>query len=138
MPERIVPMEQLLAAREVVSGQVHRTPMLSSATAASVIVASGGPPIADGRLYVKAENLQVTGSFKPRGMLNRVTALSPAERERGIVTFSAGNAAQGYAWAARTVGVHAVVVMPVGAVQSKVEACRGYGAEVVLHGTHID
>jgi threonine dehydratase len=137
MPERIVPMEQLLAAREVVAGQVHRTPMLSSATAAREIVAGGGPPIADGRLYVKAENLQVTGSFKPRGMLNRVTALSPEERERGIVTFSAGNAAQGYAWAARAVGVHAVVVMPVAAVPSKVEACRGYGAEVVLHGTHV-
>jgi threonine dehydratase len=137
MPERIVSREQIEAAREVVSGRVHRTPMLSSATAAAIIARNGGPQLADDRLYVKAEQLQLTGSFKPRGALNRVLALSSEERDRGIVTFSAGNASQGFAWAAREAGVPAVVVMPIGAVPSKVEACRGYGAEAILHGTHV-
>jgi threonine dehydratase len=137
MPERIVSLERILSARETLSGRVHRTPMLGSATAAGLIGRNGGPRLADDRLYVKAEHLQLTGSFKPRGALNRIEALSPADRERGIVTFSAGNASQGFAWAARTAGVHAVVVMPVGAVRSKVEACIDYGAEVVLHGTHV-
>jgi threonine dehydratase len=137
MPERIVSLERILAARELVSGRVHRTPMMSSNTAASTIGRNGGPHLADDRLYVKAEHLQLTGSFKPRGALARILALSPQERERGVVTFSAGNAAQGFAWAGRETGVSAVVVMPLAAVPSKVDACRGYGAEVVLHGTHV-
>lgn len=138
MPDpTIVPLERIQAARETLSGRVHRTPMLGSATAATIVGRNGGPRLADDRLYVKAEHLQLTGSFKPRGAVNRVAALTTAERERGIVTISAGNAAQGYAWAARSAGVHAVVVMPVGAVPSKVDACRGYGAEVILHGAHV-
>jgi threonine dehydratase len=137
MPERIVTLERILAAHEAVSGRIHRTPMLSSATAASIVARNGGPRLAEDRLYLKAEHLQLTGSFKPRGALARILALSPGERERGIVTFSAGNASQGFAWAGRKTGVRAVVVMPEAAVPSKVEACRGYGAEVVLHGTHV-
>ncbi len=137
MPERIVSLEQIRAARELVSGRVHRTPLQSSATAAEIVGRMGGPHLADDRLYLKAEQLQLTGSFKPRGALARVLALSPGERERGIVTFSAGNAAQGFAWAGRETAVHAVVVMPVAAVPSKVEACRSYGAEVVLLGIHV-
>jgi threonine dehydratase len=91
----------------------------------------------DGRLYVKAEHLQKTGSFKPRGMFTKVASLTPHERRAGIITVSAGNAGQAYAWAGREAGVHAVVVMPEAAVQTKIEACLGYGAEVVLHGTHV-
>jgi threonine dehydratase len=134
---RIVDLDRILAARPIVAERVHRTPMLTSATAARMVVASGGPPIADGRVYIKAEHLQFTGSFKPRGMTARVAALSPEERRRGIVTLSAGNAAQAYAWAGASAGVHAVVVMPAAAVRSKVDACLGYGAEVVLHGANI-
>ena len=89
------------------------------------------------RIHVKAEHLQVTGSFKPRGMTNKVASLTPEQRARGIVTLSAGNAAQAYAWAGRAAGVHATVVMPAKAVRSKVDACLGYGAEVVLHGAHV-
>ena len=133
----VVPLPRILAAREVVAPRVHRTPMLSSATAAGMLAASGGPAVAGGRIHLKAEHLQVTGSFKPRGMTYRLATLSPEQRERGIVTVSAGNAAQAYAWAGRAAGVHAVVVMPEAAVRSKVEACRGYGAEVVVHGTHV-
>lgn len=135
--ERIVPLERIVAARAALQGRVHRTPMLSSATAAAMIAASSGVRIADDRLFVKAEHLQKTGSFKVRATTTKVAALSRAERERGIITLSAGNAAQAYAWAAREADVHATVVMPAAAVRSKVEASLGYGAEVVLHGAHV-
>ncbi|MBF6604045.1 MAG: threonine/serine dehydratase [Chloroflexi bacterium] len=133
----MVPFEAILAAREVIAGRVHRTPILSSATAARVVLAAGGPAVVGGTIHVKAEHLQVTGSFKPRGMTNKVASLSSDERRRGIVTLSAGNAAQAYAWAGREAGVRATVVMPERAVRSKVDACLGYGAEVVLHGADI-
>jgi threonine dehydratase len=137
MPDHLVSLDAILAAREVVAGHVHRTPMLSSATAARVVARAGGPEVRDARIHLKAEHLQVTGSFKPRGMTNKVASLTADERNRGIVTLSAGNAAQAYAWAGREAGVHATVVMPEKAVRSKVEACIGYGAEVVLHGAHV-
>jgi len=126
-----------VAARAALEGPVHRTPLLSSAAAASMIAAGSGIRIADDRLYVKGEHLQKTGSFKVRATRTKVASLSAGERKGGIVTFSAGNAAQAYAWAARDAGVHATVVMPEAAVRSKVEACLGYGAEVVLHGAHV-
>ena len=125
------------AAREALGTRIHHTPMLSSATAADRIEERTGIRIADGRLYLKAENLQKTGSFKPRAALTRIASLTPDERRRGAITLSAGNAGQAYAWAGREAGVPITVVMPAGAVQSKVDACRGYGAEVVLHGAHV-
>ncbi len=96
--------------------------------------AATGVRLADGRLYLKAEHLQKTGSFKPRAALARISSLTPDERRRGAITVSAGNAGQAYAWAAREAGVPVTVVMPEAAVSSKVAACRSYGAEVVLHG----
>jgi threonine dehydratase len=70
-------------------------------------------------------------------MSAKVASLSPEQRAAGIITLSAGNAAQAYAWAGAAQGVHTVVVMPAHAVRSKVEACLGYGAEVVLYGEHV-
>ncbi|MEO8228126.1 MAG: threonine/serine dehydratase [Chloroflexota bacterium] len=137
MPDQIVPLERILAAREVVAARVHRTPMLSSRTAARLVAATAGVAFAGDRLFVKAEHLQKTGSFKPRGMTAKVASLSPEQRRAGIVTLSAGNAGQAYAWAGGQAGVPTVVVMPAAAVRSKVEACLGYGAEVVLHGAHV-
>src|SRR6266540_1419293 len=137
MTERIVSLQRIVEARERLAGRVHRTPILASQTAATVVRASRGVAIADGRLYLKAEHLQKAGSFKVRGTMEKVATLDDDQRRAGIITMSAGNAGQGYAWAARDAGVRAVVVMPAGAVRSKVEACRGYGAEVVLHGEHI-
>lgn len=90
------------------------------------------------KLALKAELLQKTGSFKPRGALNRLLTTSRADLERGLVTVSAGNHAQGLAWAARVVGCRCTVVMPEDAPASKVAAARAYGAEVVLHGTVSD
>ncbi|HEX8939319.1 MAG TPA: threonine/serine dehydratase [Candidatus Limnocylindrales bacterium] len=136
-PDHVVPLDRILAAREQLAGRVDRTPLLRSSTAARVVEAASGIRLADDRLYVKAEHLQRTGSFKPRGATTRLTALTPTERAAGVITLSAGNQAQAIALAARQAGVHAVVVMPEGAVRSKVDACRGYGAEVVLYGGHV-
>lgn len=130
-------LERIRATRELLAPRLHHTPMLSSATAARWIRAATEASIADERLYLKAENLQKTGSFKPRAALSRIASLTPDERSRGAITISAGNAGQAYAWAGREAGVPVTVVMPAGAVQSKVDACRGYGADVVLHGTHV-
>ncbi len=133
----IVTLGQIEAARERIGGLVHRTPLFSSVTAAAWVTAASAVNIGDGRLYLKTEHFQKTGSFKARGMSNRIATLSPEARSRGAITLSAGNAGQAYAWAGRAAGVPVTVVMPAGAVRSKVDACRGYGARVILHGAHV-
>jgi threonine dehydratase len=110
-------------AREVVDPVLHRTPLLSSRSLSDRIGADA---------YLKAENLQRTGSFKPRGAVYAISKLSKEQRERGVVTMSAGNAAQAIAFAARAAGVSVTVAMPETAPQSKVDATRGYGAEIVF------
>jgi threonine dehydratase len=135
--DRLVSLESIHDARERIAGRVHRTPTLSSATAAKVVRAAGGPALGGDVLYVKADHLQKTGSFKARGMTNRILTLDEAARRAGVITVSAGNAAQACAWAARAAGVPATVIMPEGAVRSKHDACLGYGANVVIHGSHV-
>src|SRR2546428_12259819 len=110
-------------AREIVGPVLHRTPLLSSRSLSERIGAAA---------YLKAENLQRTGSFKPRGAVYAISTLSSDQRTRGIVTMSAGNAAQAIAFAARTAGVPVTVAMPQTAPQAKVDATRGYGAEIVF------
>ena len=132
-----VPLAEIEAAAVRLRGRVHRTPILTSTTAAAWIRRATGIGIADDRLYLKAEHLQKTGSFKARGMTNRIATLPPEARARGAITLSAGNAGQACAWAGRAAGVPVTVVMPQGAVRSKVEACLGYGARVILHGDHV-
>lgn len=133
----LVTLDDIAAARDRIASRVHRTPLLSSMTAARFIEEWSGTRLGDGRLYLKAEHLQKTGSFKARGMTNRIASLEPAQRDRGAITMSAGNAGQAYAWAAREAGVPITVVMALGANPTKVAACRGYGAEVVLEGEHV-
>jgi threonine dehydratase len=132
-----VSLADIRHARSQLGDRLHRTPMLSSATAGRVAGSASGITLGDGTLYLKAEHLQKTGSFKPRAALTRIAALRSEQRARGAITLSAGNAGQAYAWAGREAGVPVTVVMPEGAVASKVAACRGYGAEVVLYGTHV-
>jgi len=134
---RLVTLAEIEAARELVAGAINRTPLLTSRTAARMVGAAYGRRLGDDRLYLKAENLQRTGSFKARGMTARVASLTDAERRRGIITFSAGNAAQGYAYAGAAIGVPVTVVMPAAANPTKVAATRGYGADVVLEGSHF-
>ena len=132
-----VPLSAIEDAVGRLEGYVHRTPMLSSRTAAIWTERATGASLADGLLYLKAEHLQKTGSFKARGMTNRMATLPDEARARGAITLSAGNAGQAYAWAGAAAGVPMTVVMPEGAVRSKVDACLGYGARVILHGEHV-
>jgi threonine dehydratase len=132
-----VPLRAIEEAAGRLAGYVHRTPMLSSMTAARWLRTASGATAADDRLYLKAEQFQKTGSFKARGMTNRIATLPPDAGARGAITLSAGNAGQAYAWAGAAAGVPVTVVMPEGAVRSKVDACLGYGARVVLRGTHV-
>jgi threonine dehydratase len=120
----MIRLDDIRAAAARLAGRVHRTPLLSSAQLTGR---------AGGRMWLKCESFQKTGSFKARGALNKVLSLPEAERARGLVTVSAGNHAAAVAWAARAAGCSAVVVMPVDAPRSKIEAVRGYGAEIVFH-----
>ena len=104
---------------------MHETPLMGSKALSKWI----GVPV-----YFKCENLQNTGSFKVRGALHKVTQLTQEERAKGVATISAGNHAQAVAWAATSVGVSSVVVMPENASPTKVAASKSYGAEVILHG----
>ena len=110
-------------ARAVVAPFIYRTPLLTSRSLGERIGATA---------YLKAENLQRTGSFKPRGIVNAVRSLSAEQRAKGIVTMSAGNAAQAVAYAAGTVKAPVTVAMPESAPRTKVEATRGYGAEIAF------
>lgn len=83
-------------------------------------------------VYIKAENLQLTGAFKLRGAYNKIRSLTPEEREKGVIACSAGNHAQGIALSATKLGIRSIICMPAGAPISKVEATKNYGAEVVL------
>ncbi len=85
-------------------------------------------------LYLKPENLQPVGSFKLRGAYNKIASLSPEERRRGVIAYSSGNHAQGVAYAARALGVRAVIVMPRTAPAIKRESTAAMGAELVLVG----
>jgi threonine dehydratase len=108
-------------ARTAIAGHVLRTPLVSSHSLGGRIGAEA---------FLKLENLQRTGSFKVRGAVNAMSRLSPEARRAGVVTMSAGNAAQAIAYAGRAQGVHVTVVMPEGAPRTKIEATRGYGGEI--------
>lgn len=90
-----------------------------------------------GEVFLKLENLQETGSFKVRGAYNRLSLLSPSERKEGVIAASAGNHAQGVAWASSRLGIHATIVMPEDVSIRKLLAVKEYGAEVVLYGNQF-
>ena len=125
----LVGVNDIRAARELLSGVITRTPLELS----RVLAESAG-----GQVYLKCENLQRTGSFKIRGAFVRINRLSSAERSRGVVAASAGNHAQGVALAAAMLGTSATVFMPVGVPLPKLVATRSYGAQVHLHGHVIE
>jgi len=112
-------------ARKALAGLVHRTPLFTSR---SLSERTGL------KVWLKGENFQKTGSFKPRGVFNKVLHLSDSERRNGIITASAGNCGQAVAYVAAHQKIPGYVVMPVGANRSKVSAVKEYGAEAILHG----
>lgn len=119
----MITLEDVRLARRRVRGVVFRTPLVPCPRGED-----------DSRLYFKAENLQPTGAFKLRGAYNKVSSLSPEERRRGVVAHSSGNHAQAVAYAARALGVRAVIVMPRGASRVKIDATAAFGAEILFVG----
>ncbi len=116
-------------ARGRLAGVARVTPVFRSETLSRLV----------GReVHLKAENLQRTGSFKIRGAVNKLATLDEVERRAGVVAASAGNHAQAVAWAAREAGLHATIFVPQDAPMAKVEATRGYGAEVRMVGETLE
>jgi threonine dehydratase len=118
----LLELEDIERAQARIGDRVHVTPMMSSTTVGDELGV---------RLQLKAELFQKTGSFKPRGVFNKLLSMDPADRSRGLVSLSAGNHAAALAYAATVVGTKATIVMPASAMRSKVEATRRYGGEVV-------
>ncbi len=112
-------LDDVLAARETIAGRLHRTPTFSSATLRPGV-------------HLKAELFQRTGSFKPRGVLNKLASLAPEEKAAGVIAISAGNHAQALAYGAALEGIDSLLVMWRGASEAKIAATREYGAAVDL------
>ena len=128
-PNLCIGLADVLAARERLLGAIYESPcphsiMLSALTGQQI--------------YLKLENLQMTGSFKERGALNRIALLTPEQAARGVIAASAGNHAQGVAYHATKRGIRALIVMPLTTALVKVTATRNFGAEVLLHGANYD
>jgi threonine dehydratase len=121
--------DDMATAREVLRSVLAPTPLLRSRVLSDRL---GGP------VFLKCENLQRTGSFKARGAYLRISRLTGAERARGVVAASAGNHAQGVAFAAALLGAKATVIMPEGAPLPKIEATRSYGADIITRGQTVD
>jgi threonine dehydratase len=117
----VVGLADVQAARERIGDRLHRTPSFGSATLSD---------LAGVEVHLKAELFQKTGSFKPRGVLNKLALLSPEEKKRGVIAISAGNHAQAVAWASTAAGLDSLVVMWADASPLKIEAAREYGAAV--------
>jgi threonine dehydratase len=124
-----VTIDSVRAAQARLAGHVENTPCLHSRTLSQITGAE---------VYLKFENLQFTASFKERGALSKLSTLTPAQRERGVIAVSAGNHAQGVAYHAQRLGIPAVIVMPRFTPTVKIERTRGFAAEVVLSGDTFD
>lgn len=123
-------LEDFEEALEIVHQVTQPTPLESSRFLQDIL----GVP----RVFLKCENLQRTGAYKVRGAYNKLSRLSTEERERGVVAASAGNHAQGVAFAARKLGIEATIFMPLGVALPKLQATRSYGANVVLEGNDVE
>ncbi len=125
----MITLADIQAARKTIGDSIFLSPCAFSDTFSR---------LTGNRIFFKLENLQMTGSFKERGAVNKLSALTPDERARGVVTASAGNHAQGVAYHATRLGIRSKICMPVGTPLIKVSSTKGYGAEVVLFGNNFD
>lgn len=124
-----ITIKDIKKAQNTVKQYARETPLIQS----MFLTAKTG-----GEVYLKLENMQLTGSFKFRGAFNKIAQLSQEEKDRGVIACSAGNHAQGVALTSKLLGIKSIIVMPKGAPQAKVDATRGYGAEVMLEGEQFD
>jgi len=116
-------------ANQLLFGNVRKTPLVKS----FYLTSKTG-----GEIYLKLENMQLTGSFKFRGAFNKISNLTAEEKARGVIACSAGNHAQGVALSSHLLGIKSKIVMPTSAPQAKVDATRAYGSEVILYGDSFD
>ena len=121
--------DDILAASQRIAGQAHRTPVMTSRTIDGEVGA---------RLFFKCENFQRMGAFKFRGGFNALSRFDEAQRKAGVVTFSSGNHAQAIALAARILGIPASILMPHDAPVAKMDATRGYGANVIVYDRYTE
>src|ERR671935_2760208 len=121
-------LEEIRRAAGRIQGAVERTPCLPSQTLSRLTGCE---------LYLKFENLQFTASFKERGALNKLLALSGSERRRGVIAMSAGNHAQAVAYHASRLGIPATIVMPKGSPNTKIKNTQVHGATVVVEGDNL-
>lgn len=124
--EKYCNIQDIKEAKMMIRYYVRKTPLIQSMFLSN--------DITGGDVYLKLENMQFTGSFKYRGALNKILHLTEEQKEKGIITASAGNHAQGLALTGKLLGIKATVIMPEEAPIAKQEATRGYGAEVILKG----
>jgi threonine dehydratase len=125
----MVEYNDIVLAAQRLHGHLLQTPFVASKTLSDITGA---------HVFLKFENLQFTASFKERGACNKLAQLTPEQSARGVIAMSAGNHAQGVAYHAQRLGLHAVIVMPRFTPGVKVERTRGFGAEIVLHGDTLD
>ncbi|MBY7114853.1 bifunctional threonine ammonia-lyase/L-serine ammonia-lyase TdcB [Bacillus sp. 17RED48] len=131
MSNEILPLNigDIKKAQKILDGNARKTPLVKS----FYLTSKTG-----GEIYLKLENMQLTGSFKFRGAFNKISQLTNEEKERGVIACSAGNHAQGVALSSHLLGIKSKIVMPTSAPQAKVDATRGYGSEVILYGDTFD
>jgi threonine dehydratase len=130
----MVTLEQIKLAQQRLRGVAVRTPLVRYFPPETKLDSEPGAKSSQGELWLKLESLQPIGSFKLRGAYNKIASLPKQERERGVISYSSGNHAQGVAYAARALGVKAVIVMPRNAPKIKVESTAALGAEIVTVG----
>ncbi|WOA60946.1 bifunctional threonine ammonia-lyase/L-serine ammonia-lyase TdcB [Bacillus mycoides] len=131
MSNEILPLNigNIKKAQKILYGNARKTPLVKS----FYLTSKTG-----GEIYLKLENMQLTGSFKFRGAFNKISQLTNEEKERGVIACSAGNHAQGVALSSHLLKIKSKIVMPTSAPQAKVDATRGYGSEVILYGDTFD
>ena len=129
MDDKMLTLEKFEEASEVVKRVTQETKLIYSDFYSTQT---------GNKVYLKPENMQLTGAYKLRGAYYKLSTLTEEERQKGLITASAGNHAQGVAYAAKAYGAKAVIVMPTTTPLIKVNRTKGYGAEVVLHGDVYD
>ncbi|MDC2864598.1 MULTISPECIES: bifunctional threonine ammonia-lyase/L-serine ammonia-lyase TdcB [unclassified Bacillus (in: firmicutes)] len=122
-------IDDIKNAKQILDRNARKTPLVKS----FYLTSKTG-----GEIYLKLENMQLTGSFKFRGAFNKISTLTDEEKARGVIACSAGNHAQGVALSSHLLGIKSKIVMPTSAPKAKVEATRGYGSEVILYGDTFD
>ncbi|NPA81438.1 MAG: threonine ammonia-lyase, partial [Epsilonproteobacteria bacterium] len=125
----MIPLSEIVHAKRAISKVVEKTPFAYAPLLSTKLKA---------QIFLKKENLQITGAYKIRGAYNKIASLSEEERKKGVIAASAGNHAQGVAYSAKAFNIPAIIVMPEATPLLKVTSTKDLGAEVILHGDNYD